>query len=100
MRILAALCKRKSCTYIPRPRSAATPVRRGYERAPPTRTSNEAEAQAAQALKAPLMTASAPIRDLPSLVEMILTLLRSSEVNSGLPGPIIDRAALFPKRLT
>lgn len=99
MRILAAPCKQKSGTYTPRPCAATTPVWRGDDRAPPTRTSNASAAHAAHALNAPFLPGSAPIRDLPSLVDSILTPLRSSGVNNELPGPILDRAALSPQRL-
>lgn len=82
MQILAAPCKQKSCTYIALPRSAATSVFQGDDRAPPSRTSNAEEDQAADALNAPVLPGLAPKRELPSLADIILTPLRSSYVNS------------------
>lgn len=39
------------------------------------------------------------MRALPPLVQIILTPLRGSDVNTDLPGPIFNRAALFTQRL-
>lgn len=57
------------------------------------------EFRTASTLRAPTLPGSVPVRLLPSSIHIILTPLRSSYFNTERPGPIINRAALFSKRL-
>ena len=99
LRVASAPCATKACTRVKRPRPSSSPTWRGGAGAPPTRTHNATVARIAAGLNSPPATNISAPRALPTLTEILLSPLRTSDVYSELPGPILNRAALFALRL-
>lgn len=66
---------------------------------PATITAKKMATQTAKTLRAHTPPGYVPIRPLPSLIHIILTPLRPSDVSTELPGSILSRASLLSQRL-
>ena len=87
-RIQGQQCSAMSCIYTQRPRIARSPVWRGDVLAAPTRTAVATELRTAStvscatnASSAPSAPTPAPLRELPALVDILLTPLRTADIN-------------------